>query len=266
MTENERAGNEPEQLLEVAREAAAIAGDLLLEHYRRPRRGVEAKSTPTDLVSEADLAAERAIRDLLAKRRPDDGVLGEEGGDEQGSSGLRWVVDPLDGTVNFLFRIPQWAVSIACEDAEGGIVGVVRDPIRSQEFTVVRGGPPMLDGQPVQPSDRDELATAMIATGFAYDADTRAKQGEIVARLLPKVRDIRRLGSAALDIAWTASGLYDAYYEFGVQPWDSAAGIPMCRAAGLEVHHLPARDGLRQGLLIAPPSIAGELRAIVMPD
>ncbi|HET8647558.1 MAG TPA: inositol monophosphatase family protein, partial [Vicinamibacteria bacterium] len=250
-------------LLEVACEVANTAGAVLLERFGGPASEVRAKSSPTDLVSEADLTAERALREALAVRRPEDGVLGEEGSDEAGSTGLRWVIDPLDGTVNFLFGIPQWAVSVACEDAEGTLVGAVADPLRGEMFTAQRGGPATLDGMPLVPSERDELARAMVATGFAYDAGVRAAQAEVAARLLPEVRDIRRLGSAALDLAWTACGRYDAFYERGLNPWDRAAGELICRSAGLEVRELAAAEGLPDGLLVAPRRLVEPLERLV---
>ena len=165
---------------------------------------------------------------MLAARRPDDAVLGEEGDDVAGSSGLRWVVDPLDGTINYLFGIPQWCVSVACE----GRVGVILDPLRDELFTVRVGEAALLDGEPLRRSRRDDLATAMVATGFGYDTGVRAAQAAVVARLLPQVRDIRRLGSAALDLAWLAAGRYDAYYEYGLNAWDWAAGEMLCSAVG----------------------------------
>ena len=250
-----------DELLAVAVEAARAAGPLLLERYEdiAGPRGVSTKSTPTDPVSEADLVAERAIRDLLRVRRPGDGILGEEGGDVTGTTGLRWIVDPLDGTVNFLFGLPQWCVSVACE----GRAGAILDPVRDELFAVRAGEDATLNGAPMRGSARAELATALVATGFGYDAGVRARQAAIVARVLPRVRDIRRMGSAALDLAWTAVGRYDAFYEFGVQVWDYAAGVMLCAAAGLEVRRLPARDGLPAGLLVAPPALADALGELV---
>jgi myo-inositol-1(or 4)-monophosphatase len=180
--------------------------------------------------------------------------MGEEGDDVAGTSGRRWIVDPLDGTINFLFGIPQWAVSIALE----GEAGVIFDPMRDECWSV-DGGPPLLNGTPVASSGRAHMDTALIATGFGYDAAVREVQAAIAARLLPRVRDIRRFGSAALDLAWTAGGRYDAYYERGVKAWDVAAGSLMCSAAGLEVLPLdpvPPSDG---GILVAPPAFAQEL-------
>jgi myo-inositol-1(or 4)-monophosphatase len=224
---------------------------------------VAAKSSPTDPVSDADRAAERLIRDRLAAARPGDAVLGEEGGDTAGTSGVRWIVDPLDGTVNFLFGIPQWGVSIACEDAEGPIAGVVYDPMRDELWAAEREGRAELNGVPVQASVRQDLPTALVATGFGYQADARRAQAELVARVLPAVRDIRRLGSAAIDLAWTAGGRYDAFYEHGLNAWDLAAGTLICARAGLLRRELPAVGGAPPGVLVAPPALIFELEALL---
>ena len=222
------------------------------------------KSSPTDPVSEADLAAERTITARLAAERPHDGVLGEEGSAVEGSSGLRWVIDPLDGTTNFLYGIPHFAVSVACEDADGALAGVVYDPLRDELWSATRSGPPMLGDVPLVVGPRAaELGVALIGTGFGYRREVREGQAVRVARLLPQVREIRRLGSAALDLAWTAAGRYDAYYEHGMQPWDTAAAALICRRAGLELHELPADPPLPPGLLAAPSGIAGGLVAIL---
>jgi myo-inositol-1(or 4)-monophosphatase len=271
------------ELLELAIEAATMAGELLLERVRHGREhAVSSKSTPTDLVSEADLAAERAIKALLAERRPDDGFVGEEGGEEQGSSGLSWVVDPLDGTINFLFGIPQWCVSVAVRDGEGTLAGAVYDPNRDELFTATRDGSATLTGRPagllasadtggamgaqaieLVGSTREDLATAMIATGLAYDARVRAAQAQVLARVIPEVRDIRRFGSAALDLAWTAAGRFDAYFERTVKQWDIAAGALICQRAGLQVLELPVHEDLPWGILAAPLVLAKPLLELV---
>jgi myo-inositol-1(or 4)-monophosphatase len=236
----------------------------LRERFTAGAGAISAKSTPTDLVSQSDLDAEALIRDRLRAERPDDGVVGEEGDDVAGGSGRRWVVDPLDGTVNFLFGIPQWAVSIAVEDGDGALAGVVYDPMRDEVWAAERGGPPRLDGRPVEASGCEDPATALVATGFGYDSAVRAVQGEIVARLLPQVRDIRRLGSAALDLAWTAAGRYDAYFERGVKHWDVAAGALLCRCAGLEVRALAPAPPADAGVLVAAPALVDTLAPLVV--
>jgi len=250
-----------DDLLDVAIAAAGAAGEVLLDRYAHGAGGVATKSTPTDLVSEADHAAEKLIRDRLAAARPDDGVLGEEGGDRAGSSGVRWVVDPLDGTINFLFDIPQWAVSIACEDADGALAGVVYDPLRDELFSAERDGTPTRDGAPISGSAREDLATALVGTGFGYDAEVRRAQAAVAARLLPDVRDLRRFGSAAIDLAWTACGRLDAYYEHGLNAWDLAAGRLICERAGLEVHELEPVGPSGPGVLVAPAALAASLLA-----
>ncbi|HTZ86245.1 MAG TPA: inositol monophosphatase family protein [Solirubrobacteraceae bacterium] len=275
-----------EKLRSLAVELARMAGGLLLERAQHgAEREVTSKSTPTDLVSEADVASQRAIRELLRKRRPDDGFVGEEEGEsEAGTSGLRWIVDPLDGTVNFLFGIPQWSVSVAVADERGTLAGAVFDPNRDELFHAMRGGGALLEGaqgavelgrdgaHDVAPERRTggnaspgggDLASAMVATGFSYDSEVRDAQARVLQSLLPRVRDIRRLGSAALDLAWTAAGRYDAYYERTVKQWDIAAGVLICERAGLQMRELPERERLPWGVLVAPGALADELLAIV---
>jgi myo-inositol-1(or 4)-monophosphatase len=273
----------PRELLEIAKRQALTAGALLLESFRDGREHeVASKSTPTDLVSEADRLAERVIREGLAELRPRDGFLGEESGaGDAGSSGLRWVVDPLDGTVNFLFGIPQWCVSIAVQDERGSLAGAIYDPIRGDLYSAVRGGTPTVEvstaasslhvevpshareTHTLSASRCGELSTAMLATGFAYDARVRAAQAQVLARVVPRVRDIRRFGSAALDLAWTAAGRYDAYFERTVNPWDIAAGTLLCEAAGLRVVELPVHHDLPWGILVAPPALCEPLLELV---
>jgi len=271
--------SESEALLTLAVEAARMAGALLQERAQHGAEEVTSKSTPTDLVSEADIASERAIRELLAARRPQDGFVGEECGSAESSSGLSWVVDPLDGTVNFLFGIPQWCVSVAVRDSEGTLAGAVYDPNRDELFTATRDGRAELRGPGVvseldgalraaersgrvgdsQSSAREELGSAMIATGLAYDAGVREAQGRVLARLVGRVRDIRRFGSAALDLTWTAAGRYDAYFERSVKQWDIAAGALICERAGLRVAELPVFENLPWGILVAPPDLVDQL-------
>ncbi|HEX4033016.1 MAG TPA: inositol monophosphatase family protein [Solirubrobacteraceae bacterium] len=249
------------ELLALAEEAAQTAGELLRARFEAgPETSVASKSTPTDPVSEADLASQRAIRELLSSRRGEDSFLGEEeGADQRGSSGIRWVVDPLDGTVNYLYGIPQWCVSIAAFDEHGALAGVVHDPLRRETFTALRGGVAACNGAELEWRGDHvvSLGQSLLATGFGYDPALRAKQGRLVARLLPQVRDIRRFGSAALDLAWTAMGRHDAFYERGVKLWDTAAGVLVCECAGLLALEV---DG---GTLVAQSELAHTLAAII---
>lgn len=251
-----------DELLYVAVAAARVAGALLLERFGAlDELTVDTKSTSTDPVSEADREAEDAIRALLAARRPDDAIMGEEGQDTPGTTGLRWVVDPLDGTVNFLYGIPMWCVSVACEDR----VGVVFDPVRDELFTVVAGATPALNGAPLAARTDPPLglAGALVATGFGYDAHVRAAQATVAAGVLPRVRDLRRAGSAALDLAWCAAGRVDAYYERGVKAWDVAAGTLLCQGVGLDVRALAPDGDLPPGVAVAPAGIADALAELV---
>jgi myo-inositol-1(or 4)-monophosphatase len=252
------------ELLAIATEAARAAGELLRERFAAGgERATASKSSPTDVVSEADLAAERAIRAIIADRRPGDAILGEEGGETQVGEGLRWIVDPLDGTVNFLYGVPQWCVSVAVHDDDGGVAGVIFDPLRDELFAGERGAPPTLNGVAVAGSRATDLATSLVGTGFAYSAEVRAVQAKVVAGLLPVVRDVRRMGSAALDLAWTAAGRYDAFYERGVQAWDIAAGVVLGECAGLQVRTLAAEGVAPAGVIVAPPGLMDALAELV---
>jgi myo-inositol-1(or 4)-monophosphatase len=208
------------------------------------------------MVSDADRDAERLIVELLARERPDDGLLAEEGAQRDARSGRRWVVDPLDGTTNFLYGQPAWAVSVALEDADGALVGVVCDPARGETFRAARGGGCQLNGAPVRVREPVALERALVATGFGYDPDRRRRQAEDLLRILPRVRDVRRAGAAALDLAWLAAGRLDGYYERGLQPWDWAAGRLLVGEAGGEVRDLPGEPA---GLVAAPPGLVDEL-------
>jgi myo-inositol-1(or 4)-monophosphatase len=212
------------------------------------------------MVSDADRQAEEAITAILHAERPDDGLLGEEGASVSGSSGRRWVVDPLDGTTNFLYGLGAWAVSVAVEDDDGAIAGVVFDPVRGELFAAERGAGATANGEPIRVRTGATLERALIATGFGYDADRRARQAEVVRTVLPRVRDIRRAGAAALDLAWLAAGRLDGYWERGLHPWDWAAGRLLVTEAGGEVWDL---SGEPHGLVAAEPALVGQLAELV---
>ncbi len=260
-----------DELLEVAVDVACAAGETLRSFAERRAAGadldVSSKTSATDPVSEADRAAERLIAARLAEVRPDDGLLAEEGqARRRGSSGLRWVVDPLDGTVNFLYGVPTWCVSVACEDETGSVVGVVHDPNRDETFRAARGGGAWCGERRLAVRAGADLAQTLVATGFAYAPAVRGEWGADVADLLTRVRDVRRGGSAALDLAWTAAGRFDVYLEFGLQPWDWAAGSLLVAEAGgvlsRPVHRLGGEDrrGLLAGAAAAHDALAGWLQ------
>jgi len=190
-------------------------------------------------VSDADREAEAAISALIRSERPHDAICGEEGVSEPGTSGRRWVVDPLDGTVNFLFGYPAWCVSVALEDGDGPRIGVVEDPARAETFRALRGGGCELNGRQVSVRQPVPLERALIATGFGYSPERRAEQARLLADVLPRVRDLRRAGAAALDLAWVAAGRLDGYYERGLNEWDWAAGRLLVAEAGGALRELP---------------------------
>jgi myo-inositol-1(or 4)-monophosphatase len=246
----------------VAQRAAAAAGELLLERFGGPARGVERKSSRTDLVSDADRDAEAAIEEILSAERPDDGLLAEEGSSREAVSGRRWVVDPLDGTTNFLYGIPAWAVSIALEDADGSALGVVADPVRGETFTAIRGRGAACNGEPIEVTGEERLDTALVATGFSYEAQERQAQAALLAEVLPRVRDIRRVGAAALDLCWVATGRLDGYYERGLKHWDWAAASLLVAEAGGRLRWL---EGEPRGLVAGSPMVVDGLLELVGP-
>jgi myo-inositol-1(or 4)-monophosphatase len=253
-------------LLELAVTAAHEAGALLLERFGGPASGVESKSSTTDMVSDADRAAERLLVERIASARPDDGLIGEEGGQRGGESGLTWVIDPLDGTTNYLFGYPVWAVSIACEDERGGLLGVVHDPCRRETFAAVRGAGATLNGVPVRVRDRgaDDLGRSLIGTGFGYAPAQRLEQAGALAAVLPAVRDIRRGGSAALDLSWVACGRLDGFYEWGIKHWDRAAGMVLVEAAGGRVSVFEPGPDMDPCVVAAAAPLHDPLRDLVV--
>jgi len=265
----------PSELLDLARTIALEAGELAA---RRRRAGVEVaatKSSIVDVVTEADREVERLIRGRILDARPDDAILGEEGGSSFGTSGLTWVVDPIDGTVNYLYGIPHYAVSIAVVEGDpdpltwSGLHGCVLNPAIGELFTgsqgkgaflSVAGGP----DAPIHVADPAPLELALINTGFAYASATRAKQGEVVTRMLPLVRDIRRLGTASLDLCMVANGRTNAYFERTLSPWDHAAGAVIAREAGAVVTGFAGAAPSRDLILAAEPELAARLEPLLI--
>ncbi|MDQ3575572.1 MAG: inositol monophosphatase [Actinomycetota bacterium] len=243
---------DPHDLLPVAVEAAQAAGALLLEGREQVGRTADAetKTSGTDMVTEMDRASEALLARVILTARPDDAFLGEEGTAGVGTTGVRWVVDPLDGTTNYLYGFPAWVVSVAAELDGQVAAGAVFDPTHDQMFTAVRGGGAHCQRRPLRVEGPPDLATALVATGFSYDASARGLQAVELAQLLPSVRDVRRAGAAALDLCWVACGRVDLYYERGIQPWDWAAGGLVASEAGARVTSL--EDGT---VLAAPPQL-----------
>jgi myo-inositol-1(or 4)-monophosphatase len=241
--------------LALAIQAARQAGALLLDLRRSPAAGVRSKSSATDLVSEADEKAEAAIVAAIRRKRPGDAIVAEEGSGVQGTSGVSWYVDPLDGTINYLYGIPHWCVSICCADGLGPLAGVVFDPLRDELFSAARGGGARLGDQALRATDKRDLASALVATGFGYDAAQRVTQGRIIANVLGEVRDVRRFGSAALDLSWVAAGRFDAYFESVEMPWDWMAGAMLVREAGGLVTELTPLDPAFPRIIASGPGV-----------
>ncbi|MEU4771980.1 inositol monophosphatase family protein [Micromonospora sp. NPDC023644] len=247
----------PSELLEIA---VDVARDAAATAHRMRVEGVSVaatKSTVTDVVTAADRAVERQVIDALRRLRPGDAVLGEEyGAGETGPvspGGVRWIVDPIDGTVNYLYGIPHYAVSLAAEVDGEVVAGVVRNISTGEEWTATVGGGAWRDGERLRCSTETDLGQALVATGFGYDPARRAHQARVIAELIPHIRDIRRFGAAALDLCLAAEGRVDAYYEKGLAAWDQAAGALVATEAGLLVAGL---GGLPAGpdLVIAAPA------------
>jgi myo-inositol-1(or 4)-monophosphatase len=237
----------------IAREAAATARRMRDEAIT----DVQTKSTDTDVVTAADRAVERQVVAALRAERPADGVLGEEYGDTTSSSGgaVRWILDPIDGTVNYLYGLPQYAVSLAAEVDGVVVAGVVRNAATGDEWTAIQGGGAWHGERRLTGSARTTLDQTLLATGFGYDAARRAHQGAVLAGLITRVRDIRRFGAASLDLCMAAEGSVDAYFEKGLNPWDHAAGGLVATEAGLRVSGLDGRAASKDLLIAAPPAL-----------
>nr|WTA69276.1 inositol monophosphatase [Micromonospora sp. NBC_00855] len=250
------------ELLSIAVQVARDAADTA---YRMRAEGVvvaATKSTVTDVVTAADRAVERQILDALAALRPDDSVLGEEYGEETsgaGRSGVRWIVDPIDGTVNYLYGLPHSAVSLAAEVDGTVVAGVVRNVNTGEEWTATAGGGAWRDGNRLRCSGEVDLGQALVGTGFGYDAARRSHQAQVVAGLIAHVRDIRRLGAAALDLCLVAEGRLDAYFEKGLAAWDLAAGGLVAAEAGVRVAGLAGRPPGPDLVVAAPPALFAPL-------
>lgn len=256
--------DDPRELLSLARSLAAQAIGLQLVRLERTRTEIETKSSSTDMVTEVDRACERLIVDGILAARPDDGILGEEGADVDGSSGYRWVVDPIDGTTNYMYGHPGFAASIAVEHAGRSIVAVVHDPLHDDVFEAIRGGGAFRNGRPIAASATTDPALALVATGFGYEASRRRAQGAVIARLVGEIRDIRRMGAAAVDLCSVACGRVDAFYERGLNSWDLAAGSLIASEAGARLGAIDGGEERPGSVLAAPPALFEALRELLV--
>ncbi len=247
------------ELLELARKVGHDAGALLME--RPPAFEIESKSTAIDIATQMDKKAEKFIMESLLAARPDDGIIGEEGSSVASKSGITWVIDPLDGTVNYFYGLPGWNVSIAAKDKDGSVVGVVTAPTINSTWWAIRGGGAFYNGHQIHCNDPIALDRALIATGFQYDVAHRTTQMTDLAKLVPLARDIRRNGAAAVDLCHVAMGALDGYYEAGLKEWDWAAGGLVATEAGarfVQYGQEPLRTTLAAG-----PTLHGQLASLL---
>ncbi len=263
-------GPDPLALLQLAARLAREAGHLAVETSRHRQARIaladtaKRKSSSTDLATEADRASEHLIVGAVRKARPDDAILGEEGSDHAGTSGLTWIIDPIDGTTNFVYGFPCWSVSVAVADATGALAGAVYDPSRDETFTAARGHGAALDGRGLGPLVTTPLSESLIGTGFGYSAENRSAQARLLPVVLPRVRDIRRAGAASLDLCYVGAGRLNGYYEAGLHPWDRAAGLLVATEAGAGYLDVEGLVPNRTTLVVAPPGLLEELHALLL--
>ena len=259
LTDDDRA-----DLLALAERLARDAGAMAL---RGRRSGAtlrsDTKSTPTDVVTEYDRASEELIVAGLRSARPHDAIIGEEGTDTPGDSGIEWLIDPIDGTTNFLYDLPGWGVSIAARSEADTEVGVVYVPTTDEMFGAARGQGAYLDHRPIRCSATTDLAATLVATGFGYRPERRAAQARRLEALLPRVRDLRRFGAAAPDLCYVAAGRVDAYYEEWLNPWDLAAGELIAREAGCRSGSIDGGPVRPSSVLVAAPGVFDAVAALL---
>lgn len=258
----------------VAAELRTLAVDLAtragtLAHDGRRRLGVgqpvahDTKSTPTDPVTEFDRAAEALIVDTLRTTRPDDSIVGEEGAEHAGTSGLEWHIDPIDGTANFVYDLPAWCTSVAVVDHQGPLAAAVYVPVTDELFSAARGAGATRNGTPIRCSTASQLSMAMVGTGFNYSPTIRELQARRLAALLPQVRDVRRFGSAALDLCMVACGRLDAYFEEHLSSWDLAAGVLIASEAGAATSNFGSGPAGSDATVAAAPGLHAALLALL---
>jgi myo-inositol-1(or 4)-monophosphatase len=251
------------ELVTLARRLAVEAGTLVRQGRPHGVHAVGTKSTATDMVTEYDRQSESLIVDGLLAARPHDAIIGEEGANRPGTSGVQWLIDPIDGTTNFLYGLPGYAVSIAAVDGEGLLAGVVHVPALGETFHAGRGGGAFVDDRPIRCSATTDLATALVATGFSYDPAVRVRQMTALTAMIGRIRDIRRFGAAAVDLCHVACGRVDAYYERGLGPWDLAAGELIAREAGAIVTDGDGQAPRPGSVVAANPAVHAALLALL---
>lgn len=250
---------DPAQLADLASSLAQQAARLLLDGMDRARRSVSTKSSATDMVTEMDRESELLLVEGIRSARPCDAILAEEGTAMAGSSGIRWVIDPLDGTTNYLYGHPGFAVSIAAEHFGEVVAGVVVDPMAGDVYRAVKGSGATRNGQRITVSEQTELSHSLIATGFSYEPSRRVHQAEVLEKIISGVRDMRRMGAAAMDLCSVACGRVDAFYERGLQPWDFAAGSLIAREAGALVGDLDGGPPSGEFCLASGPGLFNQV-------
>jgi myo-inositol-1(or 4)-monophosphatase len=248
------------ELLNLAESIALKAGSLLVN--RPSKFDLDEKSGVFDFATQMDHESEKLIVSEILAARPDDGLIGEEGANRESKSGVTWVIDPIDGTVNYLYDIPGWCISIAAKDRDGGLAGVVYSPATQSLWKAHRGGGAFLNGNPVKCNDPVALNRALVGSGFAYDLEKRKIQAALIARLLPEIRDLRRLGACAVDMCHVASGSLDAYFEAGVNEWDyAAAGLIATEAGAMISIDTGIWNGEKNMVIVAGPALHPALSA-----
>lgn len=251
------------ELLGIASRLAHQAGKMALAGRHGGLKNVQTKTTATDMVTEFDRASELLVVEGLQLHRPDDSIIGEEGASQSGTSGITWYIDPIDGTTNFLYSLPNWAVSIGATDDNGALAGAVYIPALDEMFTAVRGGGAHLNGSRIRCSTTTDLSQALVCTGFSYSSEQRTLQAQRVARMIHLIRDIRRFGAAAIDLCYVACGRLDAYFEENLQSWDIVAGELIAREAGCRTGNFDGQAVSPAQLLTAVPAIFDDLASLI---
>lgn len=250
-------------LVNLATAIAHEVGAVALAGRKRGLREVSTKSTSTDMVTEYDKLTEESIIIALRAARPDDSIVAEEGGGHSGNSGITWFIDPIDGTTNFLYDLPTWTVSLGAHDADGELAAVVFCPPLNETYTATRGGGAYLNGTRIYCNEINDIAQCLIATGFNYSPDNRLIQAARIPNIIAKIRDIRRLGSASLDLCFVAVGRYDAYYEEHLFPWDLAAGTLIAKESGCTIGSLDGGDIQPSAILASPPGVFTQIQDLI---